>query len=106
MKLSNAASCSNSESSIPERYYQSRFHPDLGALFTSPEPLFTCPESLFTSPESVSTSSRNSYSHRSGIPIHMPRNMQLAGKELINSAIEVSVDGKTVKCIEYQIPTK
>ena len=68
MKLSNAAFCSNSESSIPERYYQSRFHRDRGALFTPPEPLFTCPES-------VSTSSRNSYSHRSGIPIHMPRNM-------------------------------
>jgi predicted nuclease of predicted toxin-antitoxin system len=30
--------------------------------------------------------------------------LYLAGKELINSAIEVSVEGKTVKCIEYQIP--
>jgi len=30
----------------------------------------------------------------------------LAGKELINSVIEVSVEGKTVKCIEYQIPNE
>ena len=32
--------------------------------------------------------------------------LYLAGKELINSAIEVSLEGKTVKCIEYQIPTE
>ena len=30
--------------------------------------------------------------------------LYLAGKELINSAIEVSLEGKTVKCIEYEIP--
>jgi predicted nuclease of predicted toxin-antitoxin system len=30
--------------------------------------------------------------------------LYLAGKELINSAIEMSVARKTVKCIEYQIP--
>jgi diacylglycerol kinase len=30
--------------------------------------------------------------------------LYLAGKELINSAIEVSLEYKTVKCIEYQIP--
>jgi len=27
----------------------------------------------------------------------------LGGKEVINSAIEVSLEGKTVKCFEYQI---
>jgi len=32
--------------------------------------------------------------------------LYLAGKELINAAIEVSLEGKTVKCIEYQIPTE
>ena len=32
--------------------------------------------------------------------------LYLAGKEPINSAIEVSVEGKTVKCIEYRIPTE
>ena len=32
--------------------------------------------------------------------------LYLAGKALINSAIEVSVEGKTVKCIKYQIPTE
>jgi predicted nuclease of predicted toxin-antitoxin system len=28
----------------------------------------------------------------------------LAGRELINSAIEVSLEGKTMKCVEYQLP--
>jgi predicted nuclease of predicted toxin-antitoxin system len=32
--------------------------------------------------------------------------LYMAGKELINSAIEVSLEGKTVKCIEYEIPTE
>ena len=32
--------------------------------------------------------------------------LYIAGKELINSAIEVSLEGKTVKCIEYEIPTE
>jgi predicted nuclease of predicted toxin-antitoxin system len=32
--------------------------------------------------------------------------LYLAGKELINSAIEVNLEGKTVKCIEYEIPTE
>jgi len=32
--------------------------------------------------------------------------LYLAGKEPINSAIEVIVEGKTVKCIEYRIPTE
>ena len=31
--------------------------------------------------------------------------LYLAGKELINSAIELSLEDKTVKCVEYQIPT-
>jgi hypothetical protein len=31
--------------------------------------------------------------------------LYLAGKELINAAIEVSLDGKSVKCVEYRIPT-
>jgi predicted nuclease of predicted toxin-antitoxin system len=31
--------------------------------------------------------------------------LYMIGKELINSAIEVSLEGKTVKCIEYEIPT-
>src|SRR5260370_235223 len=52
---------------VPTRLFQSRF-----GLFTSPESLFTCPESLFTS-------SRNPYSHRPGIDIHMPRNTQAIG---------------------------
>jgi predicted nuclease of predicted toxin-antitoxin system len=30
--------------------------------------------------------------------------LYLAGRDLINSAIEVSVDGKVVKCVEYPIP--
>jgi predicted nuclease of predicted toxin-antitoxin system len=30
--------------------------------------------------------------------------LYMAGKKLINSAIEVSLEGKTVKCIEYEIP--
>lgn len=29
----------------------------------------------------------------------------LGGKDLINSAIEVSLDGKIVKCVEYRLPT-
>lgn len=32
--------------------------------------------------------------------------LYMGGKELINSAIEVSLEGKTVKCIEYEIPTE
>jgi predicted nuclease of predicted toxin-antitoxin system len=31
--------------------------------------------------------------------------LYLAGKELTNSAIELSLEDKTVKCVEYQIPT-
>ena len=31
--------------------------------------------------------------------------LYLSGKELINAAIEVSLDGKSVKCVEYRIPT-
>jgi hypothetical protein len=31
--------------------------------------------------------------------------LYLAGKELINAAIEVSLEGKSVKCIEYPIGT-
>jgi len=31
--------------------------------------------------------------------------LYLARKELINAAIEVSLDGKSVKCVEYQLPT-
>jgi predicted nuclease of predicted toxin-antitoxin system len=30
--------------------------------------------------------------------------LYLAGKELINSAIEVSLEGKVVKCVEYPLP--
>ena len=30
--------------------------------------------------------------------------LYLAGKELINCAIEVSLEGETVRCVEYQIP--
>lgn len=30
--------------------------------------------------------------------------LYLAGRELINAAIEVSLDGEIVKCIEYQLP--
>ena len=30
--------------------------------------------------------------------------LYIAGNELINSAIEVSLVGKTVKCVEYEIP--
>jgi hypothetical protein len=73
---------SNSETADPGTLISTPVPNQGSALFTSPELLFTCPESLFTSPESVSTcpeslstSARNSYSHRSGIPIHMPRNM-------------------------------
>ena len=32
--------------------------------------------------------------------------MYLAGKELINSAIEVSVKGRVVECVEYQLPAE
>ncbi len=32
--------------------------------------------------------------------------LYLAGKELINSAIEVSLKGKAVECIEYRLPTE
>ncbi len=32
--------------------------------------------------------------------------LYMAGNELINSAIEVSLEGKTVKCVEYEIPTE
>jgi predicted nuclease of predicted toxin-antitoxin system len=32
--------------------------------------------------------------------------LYLAGNELINSAIEVTLEGKIVKCFEYQIPSK
>jgi predicted nuclease of predicted toxin-antitoxin system len=32
--------------------------------------------------------------------------LYMAGKELINSAIEVSLEGKTVKCVEYEIATE
>jgi len=31
--------------------------------------------------------------------------LYLAGRELINAAIEVSLEGRRVKCVEYQIPT-
>jgi predicted nuclease of predicted toxin-antitoxin system len=31
--------------------------------------------------------------------------LYMAGNELINSAIEMSLEGKTVKCVEYEIPT-
>lgn len=30
--------------------------------------------------------------------------LYLAGKELINSAIEVSLQGQAVKCVEYRLP--
>ena len=30
--------------------------------------------------------------------------LYLAGKELINSVIELSLEGKTVKCVEYPLP--
>jgi len=30
--------------------------------------------------------------------------LYLAGRELINAAIEVSLEGRSVKCVEYQIP--
>ena len=30
--------------------------------------------------------------------------LYLAGKELINSAIEVSLEGRVVKCVEYPLP--
>jgi predicted nuclease of predicted toxin-antitoxin system len=32
--------------------------------------------------------------------------LYMAGEELINSVIEVSLDGKTVTCVEYEIPTE
>jgi predicted nuclease of predicted toxin-antitoxin system len=31
--------------------------------------------------------------------------LYFAGKDLVNAAIEVSLEGKSVKCIAYQIPT-
>jgi hypothetical protein len=31
--------------------------------------------------------------------------LYLAGNELINSAIEVSLEGKVVKCVEYPLPS-
>ena len=30
--------------------------------------------------------------------------LYMAGKALINSALEVSLEGKVVKCVEYQLP--
>jgi predicted nuclease of predicted toxin-antitoxin system len=30
----------------------------------------------------------------------------LAGRDLVNSAVEVTLDGKVVRCIEYQLPTQ
>ena len=30
----------------------------------------------------------------------------LAGRELINSAIELNLEGKTVRCVEYPIPSE
>ncbi|HWC00516.1 MAG TPA: DUF5615 family PIN-like protein [Bryobacteraceae bacterium] len=30
----------------------------------------------------------------------------LAGKDMVNSVVEVSVKGKTVKCVEYPLPEK
>ena len=32
--------------------------------------------------------------------------LYMLGKDLINSAIEVSIDGKTVKCIEYPLSAR
>lgn len=32
--------------------------------------------------------------------------LYLAGKELINAAIEVSLKGKVVECVEYRLPTE
>lgn len=32
--------------------------------------------------------------------------LYLAGKELINSAIEVSLKDKVVECVEYRLPTE
>ena len=32
--------------------------------------------------------------------------LYMAGKEVVNSAIELRLEGKTVKCIEYQIPAE
>ena len=32
--------------------------------------------------------------------------LYLEGKELINSAIEVRLEGKAVKCVEHEIPTE
>ncbi len=29
----------------------------------------------------------------------------LAGRDLVNTVIEVNLDGKTVRCIEYELPT-
>lgn len=81
MKLSNAAFCSNSESSIPERYYQSRFHPDLGPhLIHIPGTVIHMPGifihipgiGIHILPEFLFTSLRNPYPHApeyGGMPI-------------------------------------
>jgi hypothetical protein len=30
----------------------------------------------------------------------------LGGKDIVNSVVEVTLDGKAVRCIEYQLPTE
>ncbi len=30
----------------------------------------------------------------------------LAGRDLVNIVIEVTLDGKVVRCVEYQLPTE
>jgi predicted nuclease of predicted toxin-antitoxin system len=30
----------------------------------------------------------------------------LAGRDMVNSVVEVTLDGKAVRCIEYQLPTE
>jgi len=30
----------------------------------------------------------------------------LAGRDLVNTVIEVSLEGKTVRCVEYELPTQ
>lgn len=32
--------------------------------------------------------------------------LYLAGKELINSVIDVTLDGKMVRCVQYLLPTE
>ena len=39
-------------------------------------------------------------------PIRGGGSVYLAGKELINSAIEVGLKGKVVECVEYRLPTE